>query len=90
MKFEKRWFEIISEADSPVQIERDSGRLYMAESFKSPADVMIKVHNLKVIQKSFSAPLSSLMHAQSSVGARAPVQGPRMCGRGLRPCCQCR
>ncbi|XP_061097128.1 neural-cadherin [Conger conger] len=47
MKFEKRRFEVISEADSPVQIERDSGRLYMAQSLKSPAEVMIKVQNLK-------------------------------------------
>uniref|UniRef100_A0A3P8XWP9 Uncharacterized protein n=1 Tax=Esox lucius TaxID=8010 RepID=A0A3P8XWP9_ESOLU len=46
-KFEKRWFEVISEADSPVQIERDSGRLYLAHRLKSPAEVTIKIQNLR-------------------------------------------
>ncbi|XP_067093535.1 neural-cadherin [Osmerus mordax] len=46
-KFEKRWFEVISEADSPVQIERDSGRLFLAHRLESPAEVMVKIQNLR-------------------------------------------
>nr|XP_006635865.1 PREDICTED: neural-cadherin-like isoform X1 [Lepisosteus oculatus] len=47
LKFEKKWFEVISEADSPVQIERDSGRLYLAQKLKSAADVIIKIQNVE-------------------------------------------
>jgi len=48
-KFDKRWFEVVSAAvaESPVQIERDSGRLYLAHSLKSPADVVVKIHNVR-------------------------------------------
>lgn len=46
-RFEQRWFEVISEADSPVQIERDSGRLYLARSLREPAEVVVKVQNLR-------------------------------------------
>lgn len=46
-KFDKKWFEVISESDSPVQIERDSGRLYLAHRLKSPAEVMVKIQNLR-------------------------------------------
>ncbi|KAM7421624.1 hypothetical protein PAMA_015667 [Pampus argenteus] len=46
-RFEQRWFEVISEADSPVQIERDSGRLYLARSLREPAEVAVKIHNLR-------------------------------------------
>ncbi|KAJ7985491.1 hypothetical protein DPEC_G00352580 [Dallia pectoralis] len=46
-RFEKKLFEVISEADSPVQIERDSGRLYLAHTLKSPAEVTIKIQNLR-------------------------------------------
>lgn len=46
-RFEQRWFEVISEADSPVQIERDSGRLYLARSLREPAEVMVKIQNLR-------------------------------------------
>ncbi|XP_031733141.1 neural-cadherin [Anarrhichthys ocellatus] len=44
-KFEQRWFEVISEADSPVQIERDSGRLYLARGLPEPTEVLVKIHN---------------------------------------------
>ncbi|KAM6967601.1 LOW QUALITY PROTEIN: neural-cadherin [Aplochiton taeniatus] len=44
-KFEKKWFEVISEADSPVQIERDSGRLFLAHRLQSTAEVMVKIQN---------------------------------------------
>ncbi|XP_030639003.1 neural-cadherin [Chanos chanos] len=46
-KFEKKWFEIVSEADSPVQIERESGRLYLAHRLRSTAEVVVKIHNLR-------------------------------------------
>lgn len=46
-RFDQRWFEVISEADSPVQIERDSGRLYLARSLREPAEVMVKIQNLR-------------------------------------------
>nr|XP_057909277.1 neural-cadherin isoform X1 [Doryrhamphus excisus] len=42
-KFEQRWFEVISEGDSPVQIERDSGRVYLASSLQEPTEVLVKV-----------------------------------------------
>ncbi|XP_037639446.1 LOW QUALITY PROTEIN: neural-cadherin [Sebastes umbrosus] len=44
-KFEQRWFEVMSVADSPVQIERDSGRLYLARSLREPAEVLVKIHS---------------------------------------------
>ncbi|XP_043971716.1 neural-cadherin [Gambusia affinis] len=46
-RFDQRWFEVISEADSPVQIERDSGRLYLARSLREPAEVVVKIQNLR-------------------------------------------
>ncbi|XP_044062896.1 neural-cadherin [Siniperca chuatsi] len=46
-KFEQRWFEVMSEADSPVQIERDSGRLYLARSLREPAEVVVKIQNVR-------------------------------------------
>lgn len=46
-RFEQRWFEVISEADAPVQIERDSGRLYLARSLQEPAEVAVKIQNLR-------------------------------------------
>ncbi len=46
-RFEQRWFEVMSEADSPVQIERDSGRLYLARSLREPAEVVVKIQNLR-------------------------------------------
>lgn len=46
-RFEQRWFEVISEGDSPVQIERDSGRLYLARSLLEPAEVVVKIQNLR-------------------------------------------
>ncbi|XP_004551137.3 neural-cadherin [Maylandia zebra] len=46
-RFDQRWFEVISEADSPVQIERDSGRLYLARSLREPAEVVVKIQSLR-------------------------------------------
>nr|XP_046255492.1 neural-cadherin [Scatophagus argus] len=46
-RFEQRWFGLVSEADSPVQIERDSGRLYLARSLREPAEVVVKIQNLR-------------------------------------------
>ncbi|XP_069392731.1 neural-cadherin isoform X1 [Paralichthys olivaceus] len=44
-RFQQRWFEVIAEADSPVQIERDSGRLYLASNLREPAEVTVKIQN---------------------------------------------
>lgn len=46
-KFEKKWFEVMSEADAPVQIERDTGRLYLAQRLKSTAEVVVKIQNMR-------------------------------------------
>lgn len=46
-RFEQRRFEVISEAEAPVQIERDSGRLYLASSLREPAEVTVKIHNIR-------------------------------------------
>lgn len=46
-RFDLRWFEVISEADSPVHIERDSGRLYLARSLLEPAEVVVKIQKLR-------------------------------------------
>ena len=51
-RFQQRWFEVMSEADSPVQIERDSGRLYLASNLREPAEVTVKIQNRR--GKSFS------------------------------------
>jgi len=47
LRFEQRWFEVMSETDSPVQIERESGRLYLARSLREPAEVVVKIQNLR-------------------------------------------
>ncbi|MGH0160427.1 UNVERIFIED_CONTAM: hypothetical protein FKN15_039322 [Acipenser sinensis] len=47
LKFEKKWFEVISDADSPVRIERDSGKLYLTQRLQSATDVVVKIQNLK-------------------------------------------
>ncbi|XP_072573022.1 neural-cadherin isoform X2 [Paramormyrops kingsleyae] len=44
-RFARRWFEVVLGVDSPVQIERDSGRLYLASKLRSAADVLVKIHN---------------------------------------------
>uniref|UniRef100_A0A3Q3N5U2 Si:dkey-22o22.2 n=1 Tax=Mastacembelus armatus TaxID=205130 RepID=A0A3Q3N5U2_9TELE len=46
-RFEQRWFEVVSEAETPVQIERDSGRVYLARSLREPAEVVVKIQNLR-------------------------------------------
>ncbi|GLD53268.1 neural-cadherin-like protein [Lates japonicus] len=67
-RFEQRWFEVISEADSPVQIERDSGRLYLARSLREPAEVTVKIQNLRDEEE--MKPIHHLM----PVGANASCQ----------------
>lgn len=44
-RFQQRWFQMLSEADSPVQIERDSGRVYLTRGLLEPAEVLVKIHN---------------------------------------------
>lgn len=56
-KFEQRWFEVISEVESPVQIERDSGRLYLARSLREPAEVLVKIQNLRGKEALFFLPV---------------------------------
>lgn len=46
-RFQQRWFEVISDSDSPVQIERDSGRVYLARSLLQPAEVVVKIQKLR-------------------------------------------
>ncbi|KAM3614937.1 uncharacterized protein V6R79_020964 [Siganus canaliculatus] len=46
-RFEQRWFEVVSETESPVQIERDTGRLYLARSLREPAEVVVKIQSLR-------------------------------------------
>ncbi|XP_048386187.2 neural-cadherin isoform X1 [Stegostoma tigrinum] len=48
-KFERRWFEVIAPDDAPVQIERDSGRVYLSKRLRGTATVQItvKVSNQK-------------------------------------------
>lgn len=46
-RFEQRWFEVIPEAESPVHIERASGRLYLARKLREAAEVVVKVHRLR-------------------------------------------
>lgn len=46
-RFEQRHFEVMPEADSPVQIERDSGRMYLMRSLHAPVDVLVRIHNLR-------------------------------------------
>ncbi|XP_061676359.1 neural-cadherin isoform X2 [Syngnathoides biaculeatus] len=43
-RFEQRWFEVSADADSPVQIERDSGRVFLARSLQEPVEVTVKIH----------------------------------------------
>ncbi|XP_077071073.1 neural-cadherin [Siphateles boraxobius] len=46
-KFEMKWFEVVSDGHSPVQIERDLGRVYLAHRLMSTAEVMVKIHNMR-------------------------------------------
>ncbi|RXN00156.1 hypothetical protein EOD39_10161 [Acipenser ruthenus] len=64
LKFGKKWFEVISDADSPVRIERDSGKLYLARRLQSDTDVVVKIQNLKGIIKLRKSPLPKLRGPQ--------------------------
>eukprot|EP00061_Rhincodon_typus_P016567 g44854.t1 len=48
-KFERRWFEVIAPDDAPVQIERDSGRVYLSKRLRgtSTVQITVKVSNQK-------------------------------------------
>ncbi|KAL4617111.1 neural-cadherin-like [Arapaima gigas] len=46
-RFEKKWFEVVGAADSLVQVERESGRISLRRQLHSPADVLIRIHNLR-------------------------------------------
>lgn len=46
-RFGQRQFEVIPEADSPVRIERDSGRMYLTRGLHAPFHVLVRVHNLR-------------------------------------------
>ncbi|XP_041045226.1 neural-cadherin [Carcharodon carcharias] len=48
-KFERRQFEVIAPADAPVQIERDSGKVYLSKRLrgKSTIQITVKVNNQK-------------------------------------------
>lgn len=54
LRFQQRWFEVIPEAaDSPVQIERDSGRLFLARHLQEPEDVTVKIQNRRGRNETF-------------------------------------
>ncbi|KAM7382854.1 hypothetical protein PAMP_002553 [Pampus punctatissimus] len=81
-RFEQRWFEVISEADSPVQIERDSGRLYLARSLLEPAEVAVKIQNLRVslgeiLSSSGERTNGVTLHALTSFASRGSGAGAR-------------
>lgn len=46
-RFEKKWFDVLSEGNSPVQMERESGRVYLAHRLVKTAEVMVKIHNMR-------------------------------------------
>ncbi|XP_076827668.1 neural-cadherin [Brachyhypopomus gauderio] len=46
-KFEKKRFELIPEADPPVRVEGETGRVYLAHSLVSSTQVMVKVQNTR-------------------------------------------
>lgn len=45
-RYKQRHFEVIPEADSPVQVERDSGRVYLTRSLHAPFVVFVRVQKL--------------------------------------------
>lgn len=45
-RYKQRQFEVIPEADSPVQVERDSGRVYLTRSLQAPFVVFVRIQNL--------------------------------------------
>lgn len=46
-RFEKKWFEVLSEGNVPVQMERESGRVYLAHRLVTTAEVTVKIHNMR-------------------------------------------
>ncbi len=67
-KFEKKWFEVVSDGTSPVQMERDSGRVYLAYRLMSPAEVMVKIHNMRGILYSLFLSHSLRVHLYALKG----------------------
>lgn len=47
--FQRRRFQLLPEGDAepPVRIEPDSGRLFLARSLQEPADVLVKIQDLE-------------------------------------------
>ncbi|XP_059850094.1 neural-cadherin [Hypanus sabinus] len=48
-RFEGRWFEVLSPADSPVQVERHSGKVYLAKGLRdrSPVRITVRVNSAR-------------------------------------------
>ncbi|CAM4703446.1 unnamed protein product [Leuciscus chuanchicus] len=63
-KFEKKWFEVVSDGHSPVQIERDLGRVYLAHRLMSTAEVMVKIHNMRALESCLGQFESVLLRAE--------------------------
>lgn len=74
-RFEQRRFEVMSEAESPVRIERDSGRLYLTRSLREPAEVLVKIRDLRG-KKALVAPVRKGAERESvlqSISAEPPA-----------------
>ncbi|XP_068179581.1 neural-cadherin [Antennarius striatus] len=46
-RFERRRFELEAGADPPVRVEPDTGRLLLARALREPAEVRVRVRNLR-------------------------------------------
>lgn len=46
-RFGQRQFEVIPEADPPVRVERDSGRVYLTRILHAPFIVLVRIQNLR-------------------------------------------
>lgn len=91
-RFERRWFEVVSEADPPVRIERDSGRLYLTRGLPEPAEVLVKIHNAQGKRSGFCSGSMLLvsqwiwfhLHAEYRCSAMF-VTKPRFTGQQFSP-----
>ncbi|XP_051878588.1 neural-cadherin [Pristis pectinata] len=89
-KFAGRWFEVISPTDAPVQVERDSGKVYLSRKLrgKSPVEVTVKVNSetgedwylchlmIKVLRESFPEWTMPLFPYLTVVSSDAPKGTP--------------
>uniref|UniRef100_A0AAY4BAX3 Uncharacterized protein n=1 Tax=Denticeps clupeoides TaxID=299321 RepID=A0AAY4BAX3_9TELE len=46
-RFERRWFEPVPRPGSPVQVERDSGRVFLSQRLTAGAEVAVKVRSAR-------------------------------------------